>query len=75
MTAVPTSAHLRQEAKLMRQSGERVWVESEETLLRAKALIRCAQQLEAQADELDDVAQIQRLSGGAVTIRRKERTA
>ena len=54
----------------MRQAAKRIWSESEDLLARATALNRAAQKLEAMAEEQEDVARIQRLAGGPVTVRR-----
>lgn len=72
----PTPDWLRYEAKIMRQAGQRIWSESEDLLARATALNRAAQTLEAMAEEQEDLARIQQLSGGPVQVsRRKERAA
>jgi DNA polymerase/3'-5' exonuclease PolX len=68
----PTPDALRQEARILYRTAERVRCEGEELIARATALKQAARALEEHAADLEDVARIQRLAGGPVQVRRSK---
>lgn len=64
---------LREEAKHLRWSANRIWRESEDLLSRATALNHQASALEARAEELEDLEEVRLIAGDTVrgVVRRR----
>lgn len=64
---------LREEAKHLRWTANRVWRESEDLLSRATALKSQASSLEARAEELEDLEEVRLIAGDTVrgVVRRR----
>lgn len=58
---------------MMRAAAKRIWAESEALLARATALNRAAREIEAMADDRDDIARVQALAGRPVRLAKGDR--
>lgn len=66
----------RAEARELNALGDRLWRESDELLERSRLVKRLARQLEAEAEEIEDVDAVRAIGGeGVKGVSRKRRAA